>query len=148
MSPSLVSGLAGGLLATVVASAVFALAGRDRPLPAARLWARYVAGDGRPAAAVWPGLALHTLAGSVAGGVFALLAGFATDPGGHLPLQAGVGLGVGYGLVLFAIHVGGVLWAILDVGIDRELLAESLVLHVIYGTVLGAWIGVDVLAVV
>jgi hypothetical protein len=145
MSPSVLSGLAGGLLATIVASAVFALAGRERPLPAARLVAEYVLVDGRPPDAVWSGLALHTVAGTVAGGIFAILVGPAADPAGNIPLIDGVAFGLGYGLVLFALHVGGVLQGALDVRIDRELLAEFFVLHVIYGTVLGAWTGVGIL---
>jgi len=145
MSSGLVSGFAGGLLATVVASAVFAITGQKRPLPAARLWARYGAGDDRPHEAVWAGLALHTIGGTVAGGVFSLLLPLTTGPAGTLPLQAGVAAGVGYGLVLFALHVGGVLRVALDVRVDTELLAEFLVLHVIYGTVLGAWSGLGIL---
>jgi hypothetical protein len=148
MSPSLLSGLAGGLLATTVASTVFTLAGRDRPLPAARLVAQFVMVDGRPVDATWPGLALHVFAGTVAGGLFALILGAVIDPAGTVPLLSGVAWGVGYGLVLFVLHVGCVLGAILGVSIDRELLAEFFVLHTIYGTVMGGWIGLGVLRTV
>jgi hypothetical protein len=148
MSPSLLSGLAGGLLATTVASTVFTLAGRDRPLPAARLVAQFVLVDGRQADAIWAGLALHVLAGTVAGGVFALILGAVTDPAGTVPLLSGVAWGVAYGLVLFVLHVGVLLGALPGVSIGRELLAEFFVLHAIYGTVVGGWVGLGVLTAV
>jgi hypothetical protein len=147
MSPTLASGVAGGFLATVVATAVFFVAGQDRPLPAARLWVTYVDEDARLADAIPPGLALHALYGTVMGGTFALLLAGVMDPAGDVSLWTGVAWGVGYGLALFALDVGGWLHAVLGVRIDGEALAEFLVLHVIYGTALGAWVGVGVLGV-
>jgi hypothetical protein len=145
MSPSLVSGLVGGFLATAVAGVVFVSAGRDRPTPAARLWARYVDVDGPQSDGVWPGAVVQTVSGILAGGVFALILTAMAGTSGDVGFLPVVAWGVGYGLVLFTVHVGGILHVALGLPIDPERLAEYFVLHVIYGTVLGAWTGLDVL---
>jgi len=96
---TLVDGLAGGLVATIVMTAFMLALGDDSPPPTALFLAKYV-GNGDPEAYAKPGLLLHMGYGVAAGAVFALVVsalGFVSvaDAAG------GVLWGLAYGVVLF-----------------------------------------------
>jgi len=140
---TIVSGLAGGFVATVVMTVAMLTLGDDSPPPTARFWARYVGGT--PDAAMAPGLALHAVYGTIAGGVLA-----AAVPAiavlSVASLTDGLLWGLAYGVVLF---VGAaVFWmnVVLDMDPDPGQVGGFLVFHLVYGGVLGAWLGAGVLA--
>jgi hypothetical protein len=139
---SLVAGLAGGLIATIVMTITMQLLGDGGPPPTARLVATLSGGD--PEDHVMPGMVLHVLYGLLAGVVFALgapVVGFGFDS-----LGIAVGLGLAWGLVL---AVGGmVFWMRLVIGLepDRGMLVVFGTAHAVYGVVLGAFLGTGLLA--
>jgi hypothetical protein len=139
---SLLAGLAGGLVATIVMTIVMMAMGDGGPPPTAALVAKFA--DGDPADYAMPGMVLHLLYGIGAGGVFAVgvpLLGFDLEA-----IGVAVGLGLAYGLVLM---VGGMLfWMRTIIGIepDRDTITLFGTVHVVYGVVLGAFLGAGVLA--
>ncbi len=138
--PSLVAGLAGGVVATVAMTIAMMMLGDGGPPPTARLVAKFAGGD--PEAHAMPGMALHVIYGVAAGAVFAVgvpLLGLGLD---SIPVAAGLGLV--YGLVLM---IGGmVFWMRTIIGMepDRSMMTMFGTVHVIYGVVLGAFIGAGV----
>lgn len=135
---TLIDGLVGGLVATILMTAVMRVVGDGSPPPTAALWAKYV-GDGPPEAFAPQGLVLHLLYGTVAGGVFV-----AAAPALGLGLDgvAGAALwGLIYGVVLFV--VGAAVWlrGVLGLAPDRDDVVQFLVLHLVYGLGLGAVVG-------
>ena len=135
---TLVNGLLGGLIATIVMTAFMMALGDASPPPTAAFWSKYVA-DGPPDDYTMQGMVLHLLYGIVAGGVLALALpalGFGT-----LALATAAGVGLGYGVVLF---VGAaVFWmnVVLDMDPDPPQVAAFLFFHLVYGVVLGAVVG-------
>lgn len=67
---TILNGLVGGFVATLVMTGFMMTMGDDSPPPTALLWAKYV-GDGEPDQYMMQGMALHLLYGTIAGGVFA-----------------------------------------------------------------------------
>ncbi len=139
---TLLNGLAGGIVATIVMTAFMMVLGDDSPPPTALFWSEYV-GDGAPDDYLPQGMVLHLLYGLGAGVVLALalpVAGFAT-----VGLTTAVGFGLGYGVVLFV--VAAVFWmnVVLDIDAGMSMVAMFLLFHVVYGVVLGAWFGAGVL---
>ncbi len=139
---TLASGLAGGIVATIVMTAFMMALGDDSPPPTALFWSQYI-GDGAPEEYMMQGMVLHFLYGIGAGVVLALVlpaVGFGT-----VALATGVGVGVAYGVVLF---VGAaVFWmnVVLDIDAEMGMVVLFLVFHLVYGVVLGAWLGAGVL---
>jgi len=134
---SILSGLVGGLLATIVMTMFMMALGDDSPPPTAALWAKYV-GDGAPESYMMQGMALHMMYGIVAGGAFAV---------GVTALGLGVGAGalttsllwaVVYGLVLTV--VGAAVWMRVVLAMEPKpaMVGMFALFHVIYGLVLGA----------
>jgi len=138
---TLINGLAGGLVATIVMTTFMMALGDDSPPPTAALWAKYV-GDGSPEEYMMQGMVLHMLYGISAGVAFALLLPVL---GISLTLTTVLALGLAYGIGLTVI--GAVVWMKLVLGMDPEptIIVLFLLFHLIYGGVLGAWIGVGVL---
>ena len=138
---SLTAGLAGGLVATIVMTALMMVMGDDGPPPTAALVAKFA--DGDPADHAMPGMVLHLVYGIVAGGVFAVgvpLVGLSLDS-----LLVAVGLGLVYGIVLM---VGGMaFWMRTVIGMepDKETMVTFGTVHVVYGVVLGAFLGAGLL---
>ena len=135
---SLVSGLVGGLVATIAMTVLMLVFGDDSPPPTAAVWAKYVGTD-PPDAYRLQGMVLHLLYGVAAGGVFALgLPVLGLSPGS---LVAGLVWGLVYGVILFV--VAAVLWMRIVLGLEAEMsqIARFLVFHLAYGAVLGAWVG-------
>jgi hypothetical protein len=140
---TLIDGLAGGLVATIVMTAFMMALGDDSPPPTAVFLSKYV-GDADAGAYAMPGMLLHLGYGVAAGAVFALaipLLGFASVAS----TTGGVGWGLAYGVVLF---VGAAaFWMNVVLGMDPEPKEAGafLLFHLIYGLVLGGWVGVGVL---
>lgn len=130
---TLLGGLGSGLVATIVMTVVMMLLGDDSPPPTGVFWAKYV-GDGGPAASMIPGMGLHLLYGTGAGGVFALIAttaGLGVDTlGGAL----GWALAFAAALTLF----GMVFWMRIVLAMEPEPKAAAMfgLLHAVYGVVL------------
>ncbi|MHB9288146.1 hypothetical protein ACKVMT_14040 [Halobacteriales archaeon Cl-PHB] len=139
-----VTGLAGGLLATIVMSAFMMGVGDDSPPPTALFWSQYL-GDGPPSDYLPQGMALHTLYGIGAGAVFTVGAATANiDVVGNL--GTGLAAGVGWGFVLFVGAAGFWMTVVLDVDPEPGDVAQFLLFHLVYGAVLGALAGVGLLA--
>ncbi|SDG06598.1 hypothetical protein [Halorientalis regularis] len=134
--PTILGGLAGGLIATIVMTVFMLALGDDSPPPTAALWSKYV-GDGPPAEYMPQGMALHMLYGIGAGAAFAVAFPFL---GVSLTLATGVGLGFVYGIVLTV--VGMVLWMRIVLAMEPEPKTMGLFFffHLVYGGVLGAWL--------
>ncbi|MFC4247830.1 hypothetical protein ACFOZ7_12840 [Natribaculum luteum] len=134
---SISAGLAGGVVATIVMTIAMMILGDDGPPPTARLVSKFAGGD--PEEYAMPGMALHVIYGIVAGAVFAVgvpLIGLNLDS-----IVGAVGLGLAYGIVLM---IGGmVVWMRTIIGIepDRDMLMTFGTVHVVYGVVLGAFLG-------
>jgi len=138
---SITAGLAGGLVATIVMTAVMMVMGDGGPPPTARFVAKFAGGE--PEEYAMPGMALHIVYGVVAGAVFAV--GVPLVGLGLGSLAVAVGLGVAYGIVLM---IGGmVFWmrAVIGLEPDRDMMVMFGTVHVIYGVVLGAFLGADLL---
>lgn len=139
---TLIAGLAGGLVATIVMTAVMMVMGDGGPPPTAALVAKFA--DGTPEDHAMPGMLLHLLYGIVAGGVFALgvpLVGLSLSSIGIATV-----LGLVYGIVLMV--VGMLFWMRTVIGMeaDRDMMMMFGVVHVVYGIVLGAFLGAGILA--
>ncbi|MEA5388082.1 hypothetical protein VB779_14260 [Haloarculaceae archaeon H-GB11] len=116
--------------------------GDGGPPPTARLVAKFAGGD--PEDYAKPGMALHLTYGIVAGAVFAVgvpLLGL--DLGS---IAVAVGLGLVYGIVLM---IGGMMfWMRMVIGLEPEpgMMKMFGTVHVIYGVVLGAFLGAGIIA--
>jgi hypothetical protein len=139
---SIISGLAGGLVATIIMTGVMMVMGDGGPPPTASLVAKFSGGDSEDHA--MPGMMLHMIYGIVAGAVFAVgapLLGL-----GFGSLMVAVGLGLVYGIILM---IGGmVVWMRMVIGMepDRGMIMMFGTVHVVYGVVLGAFLGAGIFA--
>lgn len=133
---SIAAGLVGGLVATVVMTAVMMIMGDGGPPPTARFVAKFAGGD--PEDHAMPGMALHFVYGIGAGAVFAVgvpLLGLGLES-----IVVAVGLGIVYGLVLM---IGGMMfWMRTVIGMepDRGTMVMFGTVHVVYGLVLGGFL--------
>ncbi|UVE52234.1 hypothetical protein KU306_16995 (plasmid) [Haloferax larsenii] len=116
--------------------------GDGGPPPTARLVAKFAGGD--PEDYAMPGMVLHILYGVIAGGVFAVgvpLLGLSLSS-----IVVAAGLGLIFGLVLM---VGGMMfWMRMVIGMEpnRDMMMMFGTVHVVYGVVLGAFLGAGILA--
>lgn len=139
---SVIAGLAGGVVATIVMTAAMMLMGDDGPPPTAALVAKFAGGE--PEDHAMPGMALHLLYGIAAGAAFAVgvpLVGLSLDS-----IGVAVGLGLAYGVVLM---IGGMaFWMRTVVGMepDKGTMMTFGTVHVIYGVVLGAFLGAGIVS--
>lgn len=135
---TILNGLVGGVLATVLMTVLMMALGDDSPPPTAMFLATYV-GDGDADEYILPGLVLHLLYGTGAGVVLAAVmpaVGFETAS-----LIESLGIGLGYGVLLF---VGAaVFWMniVLDMDPEPGDIGRFVLFHLVYGGVLGAVIG-------
>jgi hypothetical protein len=139
---TLLSGLVGGLLATIVMTMFMMALGDDSPPPTAQLWAKYV-GDGPAEDYMMPGMALHMMYGIGAGVAFVLVApalGFGLET-----LLTAIAFGAAYGILLTV--VGMVLWmrVVLAMEPNPKMMGMFAVFHLVYGVVLGAVVGSGIL---
>lgn len=139
---SITAGLVGGLVATIVMTAMMMVMGDGGPPPTAGLLATF--GDGTTEDYKMPGMLMHLGYGTVAGAVFAMgvpVLGLSLDS-----IGIATGLGLVYGIVLM---IGGMLfWMRTVIGMDpdRDMMVTFGVVHVVYGLVLGAFLGSGILA--
>lgn len=134
---TLLNGLVGGLVATIVMT-VFQMALRDdSPPPTALLWSKHV-GNGPPEDYMMQGMVLHFVYGIGAGGAFAV--GLVALGVSIASMGVAVGYGLAYGVVLFVI--AAVLWmnVVLDLDAEPTMVAMFLFFHLVFGAVLGAWL--------
>jgi hypothetical protein len=139
---SVIAGLAGGLVATIVMTVVMMVMGDGGPPPTASLVAKFAGGD--PEDYAMPGMVLHLVYGVVAGAVFAVgvpLAGLALDS-----VAVAAGLGLAYGIVLMVVGMAFWMRAVIGMEPDRDMMTMFGTVHVVYGVVLGAFLGAGVLA--
>ena len=138
---SIIAGLTGGLVATIGMTIVMMTMGDGGPPPTAGLVAKFAGGE--PADHAMPGMVLHFLYGIVAGGVFAVgapLVGLELES-----VAVAVGVGLVYGIVLM---IGGMaFWmrTVLGMDPDRDTVMMFGTVHVVYGVILGAFVGAGVL---
>lgn len=140
---TLIGGLVGGLVATIVMTVFMMVLGDDAPPPTAIFWSKYV-GNGDPGDFVTQGMVLHLLYGIIAGGVFAAIVpvlGFVSIA----TVGSTILWGLVYGVVLFA--GAAVFWMKIVLGMEPEMKMVGMFLffHLVYGGVLGAWIGLGIL---
>ena len=139
---SVIAGLAGGVVATIVMTIAMMMMGDGGPPPTAALVAKFAGGE--PEDYAMPGMALHFVYGIVAGAVFAVgvpLIGLSLGS-----LAVAVGLGLVYGIVLM---IGGMMfWMRMIIGMepDKDMMMMFGTVHIIYGVVLGAFLGAGVIA--
>ena len=138
----LIPGLAGGLIATVVMTAVMMAVGDGGPPPTARFVAKFAGGE--PEEHKMPGMVLHLVYGIGAGG--ALVVGAPLVGVELSDIAVAVGVGLAYGVALMV--VGMVLWMRLVIGTepDKRMMAAFAAAHLTYGVVLGAFLSTGVLA--
>jgi len=132
---SVLTGLVGGLVATIVMTMFMMALGDDSPPPTAALWARYV-GDERPESYMMQGMALHMLYGIGAGAAFAVLAtalGLGLGPGA---LVSTVLWAVAYGIVLTVIGAAFWMRIVLAMSPDPGTAATFGFFHLVYAVVL------------
>ena len=139
---TVLNGLVGGLIATIVMTVFMMTLGDDSPPPTALFWSKYV-GDGEPDEYMMQGMVLHMLYGIIAGLVFVVV----------VPL-IGISIGSMTTAVLFALAYGFVLFlgaavfwmnVVLDIDAEMPMVAMFLLFHLIYGGVLGVWLQLGVL---
>ena len=139
---SVIAGLAGGVVATIVMTIAMMMMGDGGPPPTAALVAKFAGGE--PEDYAMPGMALHFVYGIVAGAVFAVgvpLIGLSLGS-----IGVAIGLGLVYGIVLM---IGGMMfWMRMVIGMepDKGMMMMFGTVHVIYGVVLGAFLGAGILA--
>lgn len=137
------SGLAGGFVATIVMTVFMMMGGDGSPPPTAQLWAKYV-GDGPADEYMMQGMVLHFLYGTGAGWVLGLIAAGGLLLFTPLSLTNGLVNGGIYGLLLM---IPAVVWfkAIIGMDADPQQMLMTTGVHVVYGLVLGAWLGLGIL---
>jgi len=139
---SVIAGLAGGLVATIVMTVGMMMMGDGGPPPTAGLVAKFAGGE--PEDYAMPGMVLHLIYGVVAGVVFAVgapLLGL-----GFGSIGVAIGLGVVYGILLM---IGGMMFwmrTVLGMEPDRDMMVMFATVHVVYGVVLGAFLGAGIIA--
>jgi hypothetical protein len=139
---SVIAGLAGGVVATIVMTIAMMMMGDGGPPPTAALLAKFAGGE--PEDYAMPGMALHFVYGIVAGAVFAVgvpLIGLSLGS-----IGVAIGLGLVYGIVLM---IGGMMfWMRMIIGMepDRSTMMMFSTVHVVYGVVLGGFLGAGILA--
>lgn len=139
---SITAGLAGGLVATIVMTIVMMAMGDGGPPPTASLVAKFAGGE--PDDYAMPGMVLHLLYGTIAGGVLAVGAPLVGLDFGSMVVAVGLGLVYGIGLLV----VGMALWmrAVIGMEPEKNMMMTMAVVHVVYGVVLGAFLGAGILA--
>ncbi|QCC51689.1 hypothetical protein [Halapricum salinum] len=139
---TILNGLAGGLVATIVMTIFMLTLGDDSPPPTALFWSQYIGGEG-PEAYMMQGMVLHMLYGIGAGVVLVLALPAIGVSVSSMAVAAGVGLA--YGFVLF---VGAaIFWMkiVLDIDAEPPMVAMFLFFHLVYGGVLGVWLQLGLL---
>ncbi|MEF8775297.1 MAG: hypothetical protein V5A43_02185 [Haloarculaceae archaeon] len=139
---SVLAGLAAGIVATIIMTVVMMVMGDGGPPPTAAL-VTTVRG-GQPADHAMPGMILHLLYGTGAGAVFAVGVPLLSISLDALPVATGLGLV--YGIILMIGGVGFWLRIVIGMEADRGTMLLFGTVHVVYGLVLGAFLGAGIIA--
>lgn len=145
---SLLAGLVGGFVATIVMTALMMGLGDDSPPPTAVFWSKFV-GDGPPEDYMMQGVVLHLGYGTGAGSVLAALSPEYLDLIAVMELTTltgGVVNGLIYGFFLFVVAAVVVMNLILDMDAEPPEIATFLLFHLVYGAVLGGFLGLELIA--
>lgn len=140
---TIVGGLIGGFLATIVMTILMMVLGGGGPPPTAAFYAKYI-GDGDPEDFMMPGMILHLAYGTGAGGVYGWLA-----VSGLLavtlatPLLTGLANGAIFGAILFVIAALFWMNIVLDTDPEPPEVVVLLIFHLAYGLVLGGVVGLE-----
>lgn len=140
---TILAGLVGGFIATLVMTLFQVRLGGDNPPPTSIFWSKYIAG-GEPTEYVPQGMALHFIYGTGGGVVFASLIsviGFLDVAS----LELAIFWGLGYGVLLFVGAVTFWMPRMLGLKPDSMMAGMFFLFHLIYGAVLGAWLGLGIL---
>jgi len=134
---TVLNGLAGGLVATIVMTAFMIALGDDSPPPTALFWSKYI-GDDEPSDYMMQGMVLHMLYGIGAGVVFVVAVPLIGLSIGSMTTATVFGLVYGFVLFLGA----AVFWmnVVLDLDPQMPMIAMFLFFHLVYGAVLGVWL--------
>lgn len=137
---TIVGGLVGGLVATIVMSIVMRAMGGGPP-PTANLLAKFQGGE--PEEHMMPGMLLHLVYGTIAGGILVVIVTAAALAVGSP--TAWIVTGLVYGIIL--LMVGALGWVRGAIGMkpDRQTMIGFAVVHLVYGLVLGAWLGYGII---
>jgi hypothetical protein len=139
---SVIAGLAGGIVATIVMTAVMMVMGEGGPPPTAQFISQFAGGE--PADYAMPGMLLHLLYGTGAGAVFAVgipLLDLSLDA-----IAVATGLGLVYGIGLMLVGMGFWMRLVMGMDPDRDMMVMFATVHVVYGVVLGAFLGAGIVA--
>jgi len=138
---TVLNGLVGGLIATIVMTVFMMALGDASPPPTALFWSKYV-GDGEPDEYMMQGMVLHMLYGIIAGLVFVVVVPLIGISIGSM--TTAVLFGLVYGFVLFL--GAAIFWmnVVLDIDAEMPMVAMFLLFHLIYGGVLGVWLQLGV----
>lgn len=144
---TLLAGLVGGFLATIVMTVFMMGLGDDSPPPTSVFWAKYV-DEGAPESFRMEGMVLHLLYGVGAGLVFAVLGPAYLDVLTFMDISTvsgGVVTGLIYGFLLFVFATIVVMNLILDMDATPSDIGMFLLFHLVYGAVLGGFIGLELI---
>jgi hypothetical protein len=133
-------GVVGGVLGAAAVQAIVRWTDLGS-LPATQFWATYL-GDGDPGEYVRQGTYLHVLYGAVAGGCYPRLfwlLGFAGEDFAALPWSLAIGLA--FGLLAFVVALVFLALGVVEMDVTGERVAAFLSLHLVYGLVVGAVVG-------
>lgn len=127
------------MVATFAMTIVMMVAGDGSPPPTANLWSKYVGGN--PEESRPPAMVLHFVYGTAVASALAAVLSVTSLTGALINF----GSGVAYGILLFI--VGALFWVNLVLGMDpeRKQTMMFLMVHFVYGAVLGAWLAADLL---
>lgn len=125
-------------------TAFMLLLGDESPPPTAVFWAKYV-GNSEPSAYVMQGRVLYVLSGIGAGLVCGLLGAAGIVVGSLETIGGGVVNGLLSGVVLFVVAAGLWMNIVLDMDAGPKQTGMFPVFHLVYGAVLGAFVGAGIL---
>ncbi|MEF8826420.1 MAG: hypothetical protein V5A27_08805 [Halapricum sp.] len=137
---SVIAGLAGGLVATIVMTSLMMVMGDGGPPPTASFVAKFAGGV--PEDYAMPGMVLHLIYGILAGVVFAVGVPLVGLSLGSIAVAAALGLV--YGIILM---IGGMMfWMRMVIGMepDRDMMMTFGTVHIVYGVLLGAFLGAGI----
>jgi hypothetical protein len=133
-------GVIGGIIGAAAVQWVTRWTGLGYP-PSTQFWSEYL-GDGDPGEYLRQGMYMHLLYGAVAGGCYPRLfwlLGIRVDLYGTLPWSLAIGLA--FGLLAFVLAIVLVALDAVAMDITGKRVAALLSLHIVYGLVVGAVVG-------
>lgn len=134
------NGLLGGLFATAAMTWIIRQLGLEELLPAPMFWARHIA-DGDPDEYHTGPRLLHYTYGVLAGGIFGAI--LASTPINPAEIAIVTGMSITFSFILFVIARRFWLPVVIGFKPDPEQIKEYLLFHIVYGSVLGPWMSLQ-----